>query len=206
VGEHGALGFSGGSRGVQDDRDVIGAALHRRLLRGQVGDQVHQAGVVDNPGLRTGFVGAGTGFTAEGRRSEQCFGAAVGQVERDLAGLEQRIHRDRDGAAVDDAVEHDGEGGRVGQHHADPVPRFDSGLFEQRRYFGGGRVELGEGELQLVATQRDAFGVALRGGEEVGAQAGHHVPPRLVWIATSSLISPTHQNNVPRNRMATGSV
>ena len=82
VREHGALGLSGGSGGVQDDRDVVATAFHRGLLLGQVGDQVHQAGVVDNPALRAHFVGAGAGLVGEGGCAEQRLGAAVGQVDR----------------------------------------------------------------------------------------------------------------------------
>ena len=140
---------------------------------------VHQAGVVDNPALSAHFVGAGAGLVGEAGCPEQRLGAAVGQVVGHLPRLEQRVHRDRDGAAIDDPVERDGECGRIGQHHADPVPRFDSGLLEQRRHPGGRRVELSEGELQVVATQRNAIGVALCGCEEIGAQAGHGVPLRI---------------------------
>ena len=113
---------------MQDDRDVVVTALYRGLLLGQAGDQVHQAGVVDNPALRAHFVGTGGGLVGEGGCAEQRLGAAVGQVVGHLPRLEQRVHRDRDGAAIDDSVKHDGECGSVGQHYAHPVTRFDSGL------------------------------------------------------------------------------
>ena len=127
---------------------------------GKLGDQRHQPGIVDQPALRARVGGPGSGLVGEGRRGEQRLGAAVGQVEGHLTGLEQRVHRDRDGAAVHDAVEHDGECGSVGQHHAHPIARLDAGLLQQRRHPGGRGVELGEGELQIVATQRNAVGVA----------------------------------------------
>src|SRR6202012_1664913 len=115
----------GGSGGVQDDRDVVVTALHRGLLLGQVGDQLHKASVVDYPALGAHFVGTSASLVGEGGCPEHCLGAAVGEVEGHLPGLEQRVHRDRDGAAIDDSVKHDGECGRVGQHYAHPVTRLD---------------------------------------------------------------------------------
>ncbi len=152
-------------------------ALHWGLLLGQVGDQVHQAGVVDNPALGAHLVGTGVGLVGEGGCPEQRLGAAVGQVVGHLPRLEQRIHRDRDGAAIDDPVKRDGECGGVGQHHAHPVTRLDAGLLKQCRHARSRGVELSEGKLQVVAAQRDAVGVALFRCDEIGAQAGHGVPP-----------------------------
>ena len=161
VGEHGALGFSGGAGGVQDDRDIVVVALHRRVLARHLGDQRHQLGIVDQPALRADLGGTGSGLVGEGRRGEQRLGAAVGQVEGHLTGLEQRVHWDRDGAAVHDAVEHDGEGRSIGQHDSHPIAGLDAGLLQQRRHPGGCGVEFGEGELHIVTPQCYAVGVAI---------------------------------------------
>jgi hypothetical protein len=127
-GEHRTLGLAGGAGGVQDDRDVVVAAFHRRILPGQVGDQLGQRGIVDQPAVGAYFAGAGGGFVGESGGREQRLGAAVGQVVGHLTKLQQRVHRDRYGAAIHDAVKHDGECGGVGQHHSHPIARLHPGL------------------------------------------------------------------------------
>ena len=59
----------------------------------------------------------------------------------------------------------------VGQHDPHPIARLDPRPFQQRRDSRGCGVELGEGELQVVAAQSDAIGVAIFRCDEIGAQA-----------------------------------
>ena len=93
-----------------------------------------------------------------------------------LAALQEWIHGYRDGPAVDDAVEHDGERGCVGHHHAHPVARRDARVRQQRCDARGPGLELREGHLQVVTAQGDAVRVAIHRRNEAGAQAGHGVP------------------------------
>ena len=100
---------------------------------------------------------------------EQRLGAAVGQVVGHLTGLQQRVHRNRDRAPIHDAVEHNGECGRVRQHHAHSIARFDASPLQQRRDAGGCGVELGESELQIVAAKCNAVGMTIFRCNEIGA-------------------------------------
>ena len=60
-----------GAGGVQDDGGVIVVAFHRGALLGQVGDQFRQLGVVDDPALSTGLVGARHSLFGYGRSGKQ---------------------------------------------------------------------------------------------------------------------------------------
>ena len=70
--------------------------------------------------------------------------AGVGEEVVDLAGLEQRVHRDDGAAGQQDAPVDDGESPHVGQDDRDPVARLDAvgaqGSCELRRpYRAAGR-------------------------------------------------------------------
>ena len=77
VGEHGALGLTGGAGGVQDDGGVIVVALHRGALLGQVGGQVRQLGVIDDPALNARLPGARHGLLGGGRSRRSSASAAL---------------------------------------------------------------------------------------------------------------------------------
>src|SRR6202000_278953 len=158
-----------------------------------------QRGVIDEPALRTHPGGAGGGRLGKSRCGEQGLGAAVGQVVGHLAGLQQRIHRHRDRTAEHDAVERDGEGRRVGQHHAHSIARLDTRLLQQGRDSGGRSVEFSICEFQFVTAQRNAVGVTLLRGNEIGAECGHEILREVLMVPTSRVILTASDNNVGAN-------
>ncbi len=132
VRERHAFGHPGGARGVEDDRQVLGPALHRReavgLVRGLCGQRarlavvaaaVHQQHVVEarqhaDPGLDLPqHVGRGDGD----------LGLGVGEDVGHLPVAEEEDHRNDDPSALEDRRVALGDLRAIGQHDHHPVPR-----------------------------------------------------------------------------------
>ena len=73
---------------------------------------------------------------------EEEAGRRIGQVERDLALLEQHVHRHDDAARAQDAVVGDRELRDVREHQADGVAVAQAELAQPGGHAGAGRVEL----------------------------------------------------------------
>ena len=159
VGQLGALRRAGGSRRVQYDGGVGRVALDRLAELGQTIGQPCELGVVDEPYLRAGAVRAVRRRVRKSRAADQRLGAGVGQVERHLAGLHQRVHRHRDAAQPPDAVVGDRCRRDVRQHHTDPVPRPNALAVEERRQSGRRGVEfrVGHRGSSVIAAVRSGY-------------------------------------------------
>jgi len=86
---------------------------------------------------------------------EHELGAGIGEIERDLAALEQHVHRHDHTARAQHAVVRRREVRDVGQHDPHPVAGGQPLGLKHRRNAGTCLVELGIGDLDLVELQRD---------------------------------------------------
>jgi hypothetical protein len=187
VGELGALGPAGGSRGIEDHGVVAAGLIRDRGHRGDAGQQRGKVGLghLDHP--RAGIRGAFRGLARRGVPGEQHPRAGVAEVVGDLAAFQQRVHRHHDGPGAERAVERDREGGHVGEHDGDPVSGLHPEAGQQRGHPGSGAGQPRVGQHQVVQPHRRAIGVLGRRPREHGTQVRHHalqpgtapMPPQL---------------------------
>ena len=111
---------------------------------------------------------------------EDQLGLGVAEVERDLALLEQHVHRHDDAAGAEHAVVGDRELGDVREHDPDPVAGLDAALLQQSGNAGAGVVELGVGEHLMVEAQGCPLAVLLRGVIRLYARFSFIGSPSLV--------------------------
>ena len=105
--------------------------------------------------LRARLLGAGVGGIGELVPGQDYAGPGVTEVERDLALLEQRVHRHDGGADTQRAVVADREVRDVGQHDAHAVSRLHALCAQQSGNAGRRLVKLGVAQFAsstLMAT------------------------------------------------------
>ncbi len=121
VRELGALGRAGRTARVEDHGGVVGVDVRDLAERLGLGQQLLERAGLDGDQLGAGLLGAGGGGLLEVAPAEHDLGARVLQVERDLAALEQHVHRDDDAARTQHAVVGEREVRDVREHDPDPV-------------------------------------------------------------------------------------
>jgi hypothetical protein len=110
---------------------------------------------------------------------EEDLGARVLEVERDLAALEQDVHRDDDAARAQDPVVDDGEVGDVREHDPDTVAALEALVLEQLRDPRGALVEHRVVDDGVVELERRPVAELLGGlGHEARKVLAHGFLPR----------------------------
>ena len=186
VGEHDALGIAGGSRGVDDGRDIVGLDGSRGEIRRRVeGDfkDAGQAGVraSSSRGELNGVSGGGLlgdGFFGNMEAAlvgEEQGCAGVGQELGDLRGGEGGVEGNGDVAAGDDSQVGGDPGGTVegedGAARAAGDAASDAGAKQPVSHGVGDAAELAVGEA--------LDGVAVGGGGDAGERRRRYVGSRL---------------------------
>ncbi len=97
---------------------------------------------LDQQALGAGLGRAGLGGVRELVPGEDQLGLRVAEVERDLALLEQYVHRHNDSAGAEHAVVGDRELGNVRQHDPDAVARLEAAVAQQPGDSSGRVLEL----------------------------------------------------------------
>jgi hypothetical protein len=186
MGQLGPLGPAGGARGVQDHRRVVVRAAghlgHRRALVQQPVERARLDGDEAGPG-RLRALG---GFGGDRVPGEDERGAGVAQVVLDLAGLQQRVHRDHHGAGAQHPVVEDRELHHVRQHQPDAVARSDASRGEQPRRSRGALVQVPVGQGQIVEPDRHPVPVHASRFDQVRRQVRHR-RLRAIGCCTASL-------------------
>jgi hypothetical protein len=187
VGELGALRGPGGPRGVEDHGGVLGLSVGDLLRRLGLGHQALELARRDEHELAVGLVGARLGRLREVMPGEQDLRARVGEVEADLAALEQHVHRHDDGAETQDAVVARGEVRNVRKHDAHPIAGLDAPRAQQPGHARRRGIELRVGELSVVELHRHP--IAVLGGRALQVLCQVHLsPPRRCSRAESMLL------------------
>ena len=101
-------------------------------------------------------------------------------MERDLAILEQRIHRHHDGAQPQRPVEQDREVRDVRQHQPDPVAGADAFRRQQPGHVARRALERRVRQLQVVELERRAVAVLGGGVGEHVREVGHLAASRAL--------------------------
>ena len=174
MGELGALGVSGRSGRVEDHGGVIGVPVRRARRLAPRQQRVERARLDDD---HLGVVRPGPGRLRERVPGEQDAGARVGHVVRDLALLEQHVHRHDRGACAQRAVVADREVHDVRQHHPDAVARLDVVLAQQPGDQPRCPLQRGVRQRDAVLADRRAVAVARRRRRhQVGQVHGFSLP------------------------------
>ena len=125
---------------------------------------------VDGDGFGVGELRAGLGLVTEGGPDEHQLRPGVAEVVRDLALLEQRVHRHGDRPDAQDRVVQDREVRHIGQHESDPVTGLNAAFLQQPCGSRAVRVQLGVGHGRIVEADRDVVRVGLRRAEQIGSE------------------------------------
>ena len=190
VGQLGALGAAGGAGGVEDDGVVLEVPLdglgHRAgALREVRGEAV----LAEGAQRHTALAGALHGFL--GRHGPQHRRARVLQVVLDLAALEQRVHRDDDGAQLQGREEHHRERRDVRHHERHAVPGADALLPHEPGQTLGLVLQLGVRHAVLAEDQGGGVRMLGGGALEAGGQGeGHDGPPGGVGCDGNHSVTP----------------
>ena len=188
VGELGALGRARGAAGVEDHGGVVGVDVRDVVVGLGGAEQLLELARLDRDQLGAGLLGAGLGGLREVVPGEQDLRARVLEVERDLAALEQDVHRDDDAARAQDPVVDDREVRDVREHDPDAVAALEALLLEQVRDPRGPLVEQGVVDDRVVELER-------RPVAELLGRLGHEARQ----VLAHSVLSPgVHNADVPR--------
>ena len=103
-------------RGVEDHGRIVVRPLHDLGPRPGLAHDALELSGLDQHALGAGVIGARLRILSETVPGKKQPGAGVAQVERDLAPLEQHVHRDHYAAGAQYAEVADGEVGDVRQH------------------------------------------------------------------------------------------
>ena len=114
---------------------------------------------LDQDRLGAGLLGALRRGLAEAVPREDDLRARVLEVERDLAALEQHVHRHDDAARAQDAVVDDREVRDVREHDPDAVAGLEALLLQQAGDARGALVEHGVVDDGVVELERRPVGV-----------------------------------------------
>src|SRR3954447_9180468 len=106
---------------------------------------------------------------------EQQLRPRVAEVEGDLALLEQRVHRDGDGAEAQGPIERDREVRNVREHDPDAVAGLDALRPQQPRDPLGRRVERAVRDDRVVEADRGPVGDSDRGVHDQAGQVRHRL-------------------------------
>ena len=136
----------------------------------RVHHQLLELARLDQDHLGAGLLGARSSPPRRSRASaKSTLAPGVAQVERDLAPLQQHVHRHDDAARAQDAVVDDPEVRDVREHDPDAVARLDALLLEQAGDPRRALVEHGVVEDGVVELEGRPVGVLRR---RLGQQLG----------------------------------
>ena len=170
-----ALGGPGGAGRVEDDRRVVVVGVVHLGDRLRRADEVPEARHLDEDALGARRLGPGLRVAGKSLPREQDLRARVLEIERDLAALEQHVHRNHDAAGAQHAVVADGKMGDVGEHDPDAVAGLEPGLAQQPRDVRGGAGQLLVGGLCVIEPDGHPVGV-LTGGVQQCLGEVHGAP------------------------------
>src|SRR5271165_5201743 len=126
VGELGALRLAGRAGCIEEHCGVLAGPVRDLVLRGGGGEEIAEAGRIDDDRLRVRVLGAAARFVRELMPGKDQPGPGVAEVISHLPPLEQRVHRDDHTACAEHAIVGDGELGDVGLHDPDPVAGLEA--------------------------------------------------------------------------------
>ena len=169
VHERRALRRPGGARRVDDHGRVVVLAVGDLLDRVGAAERLLELAGRGEDALRARLLRAALGGLGEAVPGDDQLGARVGEVVRDLARLEQRVHRHDDRAEPQRAEVDDGEVGHVREHQPDAVARPDAVRAQQPGGALGAGVEQRVVQDEVVELDRGPVrGVRDRGCQLVG--------------------------------------
>src|SRR5215216_349210 len=163
VRELGALRRAGRAARVEDHRGVAGVDVGDVVIGLRLARQLLELAGLDRDDLGARLLGAGAGGLAEVVPGEQVPRPRVLEVERNLAALEQHVHRDDDAAPAQDPVVDEREVRDIREHDPDAIAPLKALLLEQVRDPRGALVEQGVVDDGVVELDRRAVAELLGG-------------------------------------------
>ena len=177
MGELGALRLAGRAGCIEEHCGVLAVPVRDLVVGGGGGEEIAEAGRIDDDRLRVRVLGAAARFVRELVPGEDQPGPGVAEVIGDLSPLEQRVHRDDHTACAEHAIVGDGELGDVGLHDPDPVAGLEAALPQHPGDPGARLVEFGVCGRGVIHAHGHPVGVRTHRVRQVGCEVGHDGPP-----------------------------
>ena len=177
VGKLGALRLAGRAGCIEDHRGVLVVPVRHLVVRDRGGQEVREAGRVDDDRLGVRPFGAAARIAGEIMPAEHQPGPGVAQVIGDFPHLEQRVHRDDHTAGAKHAVVDDGELGDVGQHDPDPVAGLEAALAQHPGDPRARLVEFGICGRGVIHAHGRLAAVRTHRVHQVRCEVRHSAPP-----------------------------
>ena len=177
MGELGALRLAGRAGGIEEHCGVLAVPVRDLVVRGGGGEEIAEAGRIDDDRLRVRVLGAAARFVRELMPGEDQPGPGVAEVISHLPPLEQRVHRDDHTARAEHAIVGDGELGDVGLHDPHPVAGLEAALAQHPGDPGARLVEFGVCGRGVIHAHGHPVGVRPHRVRQVGCEVGHDGPP-----------------------------